>query len=135
MLEQQRAWLVREIKDIARALPRSADPTLIALTARLVSIDADRDKLGRNRASASFASASSIATYDVNVSHPSDVNVSRPSGNRWRSLLPGAVNHDDFLSVGHSVFALLCGLVGAAVASWFHARRMRGDLPAASSDS
>jgi hypothetical protein len=42
---------------------------------------------------------------------------------QWRSLLPGAVNAEQFFCVGHSLFALLAGLVGGAVAVWFYARR------------
>ena len=45
--------------------------------------------------------------------------------NRWRSAFPGAANHDPFLHVGHSLFALLAGLAGGTVAVWFHARRER----------
>jgi len=58
---------------------------------------------------------------------------SPPPFNRWRSLLPGAVNYDLFLPVGHSMFALLAGLIGGAIASWFHAMRERGETPRASS--
>ncbi len=45
--------------------------------------------------------------------------------NRWRSALPGAANHDQFLRIGHSLFALLAGLVGGTVAVWFWGRRER----------
>jgi hypothetical protein len=44
---------------------------------------------------------------------------------QWRSLLPGAVNAEQFLCVGHSLFTLLAGLVGGTVARWFYARRER----------
>jgi hypothetical protein len=42
--------------------------------------------------------------------------------NRWQSLLPGAANYEQFLRVGHSLFALLAGSVGGAIASRFRAR-------------
>jgi hypothetical protein len=51
--------------------------------------------------------------------------------NRWRSALPGAANHDQFLRIGHSLFALLAGLVGGTVAVWFWGRRERGKASSA----
>ena len=55
--------------------------------------------------------------------------------NRWRLLLPGAVHHDHFFCVGHSLFALLSGLLGTAVARGFYARRVRDELPVPPSDT
>ena len=46
-----------------------------------------------------------------------------PPVNRWRSLLPGALKYNFFLLVGHSLFALLAGLIGGAIARWFHSIR------------
>ena len=43
-----------------------------------------------------------------------------------RSALPGAANYDQFLRIGHSLFALLAGLVGGTVAVWFWGRRESG---------
>ncbi len=40
----------------------------------------------------------------------------------WRRLLPGAVNFDAFSAVGHSLFALLAGALGAVIAQRFHDR-------------
>jgi hypothetical protein len=37
------------------------------------------------------------------------------------------VTRDQFERVGHSLFALLAGLVGGMVATWFYARREQGD--------
>jgi hypothetical protein len=54
-----------------------------------------------------------------------DFLVSMAPPNRWRSMLPGAVNFDAFQRVGHSLFALLAGLMGGTVAVWFYARRER----------
>ncbi len=45
--------------------------------------------------------------------------------NRWRAALPGAANLDQFLRIGHSLFALLAGLVGGAATFWFWGRRER----------
>jgi hypothetical protein len=47
------------------------------------------------------------------------------SADRWRSWLPGAVNADEFYCVGHSLFALLSGLIGTVVGRIFYARRER----------
>ncbi len=49
--------------------------------------------------------------------------------NRWRSLLPGAANLDAFQRVGHCLFALLAGLLGGSVATWFWKRRERRPEP------
>jgi hypothetical protein len=35
-----------------------------------------------------------------------------------------------FIRVGHCLFALLAGLLGGTVATWFHARRLRGEADA-----
>jgi len=51
--------------------------------------------------------------------------------NRWRSALPGAVNHDEFLRIGHFLFVLLAGLVGGTVAVGFWGRRERGEAGSA----
>ncbi len=61
-----------------------------------------------------------------------DLLVSMAPPNRWRSLLPGAANFDAFQRVGHGLFALLVGLAGATVATWFHARRHRAKAAARS---
>jgi hypothetical protein len=49
-------------------------------------------------------------------------------GGRWKVLLPGAANYEAFSAVGHCLFALLAGLLGAAIARRLQARRER--LPA-----
>ena len=56
-----------------------------------------------------------------------DPSVSASRVNGWRSLLPGAANYQPFVTVGHSLFALLAGLAGALVACRFYARRERGE--------
>jgi hypothetical protein len=50
---------------------------------------------------------------------------------RWRSVFPGAANLDTFQRVGHSLFALLAGLVGGTVALWFWERRKWGEARSA----
>ena len=47
------------------------------------------------------------------------------SPNPWKSMLPGAENYETFRIVGHCLFALLAGLLGAAIAQWFRNRRER----------
>jgi hypothetical protein len=54
-----------------------------------------------------------------------DVLATMEPANRWRSALPGAANHDEFLRIGHCLFALLAGLVGGTVAVGFWGRRER----------
>jgi hypothetical protein len=48
--------------------------------------------------------------------------VSAPT-NRWQSLIPGAANYDQFVQVGHYLFAMIAGLVGAVTSTRFFARR------------
>ena len=52
-----------------------------------------------------------------------DLLISMAPLNRWRATLPGAANFDAFQRIGHSLFALLAGLVGGTIAAWFYARR------------
>jgi hypothetical protein len=47
---------------------------------------------------------------------------------RWRSWLPGALNTNEFRCVGHSLFALLSGLIGCVVGRLFYARRERNEI-------
>jgi hypothetical protein len=74
---------------------------------------------------------SKVADSVVNSTDGSDLVASIAPVNRWRSLLPGATNHDQFQRVGHALFALLAGLVGGAVAAWFYRRRECGEVPIA----
>jgi hypothetical protein len=45
------------------------------------------------------------------------------ASNRWRSLLPGAANYDQFLLVGHCLSSLLAGLFGAVISARFYRGR------------
>jgi hypothetical protein len=47
--------------------------------------------------------------------------------NLRRSWLPGAANADEFRSAGHSLFALLSGLIGSVVGRILYARRQRSE--------
>jgi hypothetical protein len=42
-----------------------------------------------------------------------------------KAMFPGAVNYGPFLNIGHCLFALLLGLVGAVIARWFEKRSER----------
>jgi hypothetical protein len=44
---------------------------------------------------------------------------------RWKAVLPGATNYEAFSAVGHSLFAVLAGLLGMAIARKYHARQER----------
>ena len=52
---------------------------------------------------------------------------SSPSANRWKSFLPGAANFDQFQRIGHCLFTLITGFVGAAINSWFFTTRERAE--------
>jgi hypothetical protein len=46
-----------------------------------------------------------------------------PSANRWQAVLPGAVDYDRFLRVGHSLFTILAGWTGGIIAWRFHRKQ------------
>jgi hypothetical protein len=43
----------------------------------------------------------------------------------WKAVMPGAINHRAFSTVGHCLLALLAGLLGAMIGRIFQARRQR----------
>jgi hypothetical protein len=45
--------------------------------------------------------------------------------NHWRDLIPGASNYEQFLIIGHGLFGLLVGLVGAIISSRLQTRCQR----------
>jgi hypothetical protein len=49
--------------------------------------------------------------------------------NRWQSLVPGAANYDQFIQVGHYLFAVIAGFGGAATSARFFARRGNSIAP------
>ena len=61
-----------------------------------------------------------IADSVVNSTSTENLLASMAPANGWRLAFPGATNRDQFERVGHSLFALLAGLLGAAIATWFH---------------
>ena len=77
------------------------------------------------------ASSRTMSNSVYNSTPGEDVLATMEPANRWRSALPGAANHDQFLRIGHSLFALLVGLVGGTVAVWFLGRRERGEAGSA----
>ena len=56
-----------------------------------------------------------------------DEAIQQERANRWHSFLPGAANTNEFRCVGHSLFALLWGLIGSVVGKVFYARRKRSE--------
>jgi hypothetical protein len=58
----------------------------------------------------------SISTDDLHASF-------EPVLNRWRFALPGARDRSSFRRVGHSLFSMLAGLIGATAFSWIFRRR------------
>jgi hypothetical protein len=105
-LQLRRAQLVQQIEAFAAVTRDSFDPALVELKKRLANVD--------------IAIQRAIA--------------GGPSASPWRALRPGAMHVAHFFCVGHSLFSLLAGLVGTAVARGFYARRLRAELPAVASD-
>jgi hypothetical protein len=66
-----------------------------------------------------------IPDRGLNITWPPDIVAATLPVNRWSSALPGAANYDQFQHVGHSIFALIAGLVGGLIATWFYAKRER----------
>jgi hypothetical protein len=71
------------------------------------------------------ANSRSVSNSVYNSTPEKDLLATMEPANRWRSALPGAANHDEFLRIGHCLFALLAGLVGGTVAVGFWGRRER----------
>jgi hypothetical protein len=76
-----------------------------------------------------------VANSVYNSTPGKDLLASITPANRWLAALPGAANHDQFLRVGHCLFALLAGLFGGTVARWFSTRREPSGSRAESSPS
>jgi hypothetical protein len=93
----RQASLAQRIVAIEAAPGGANDPRLARLKQRLIDFDAAAD---RHR-------------------------VLLAAAEKWRSILPGAANSEQFFSVGHSLFSLLAGLAGSIVATWLFARRKR----------
>jgi hypothetical protein len=106
-LQLRRIQLVQQIESLTAATDDSFDAALVALKKRLAYVD--------------FAIQRAIAA--------------EPSVNPWRALRPGATQVAHFFCVGHSIFSLLSGMVGAAVARGFYARRVRTELQGVASDA
>jgi hypothetical protein len=71
-----------------------------------------------------------VAGYDWGIDEFPDelIKVDQPmsrSAAVWRSRIPGAANTNEFVCVGHCLFALLFGLVGTVIGRILYARRER----------
>jgi hypothetical protein len=109
----------RQLQNSSQQTKDPNDPALVALRAKLTSEHGDI----RSTASALKNSAlQSPPTAFFSSILPAPAN-------RWRAMLPGAANAEEFGRVGHSLFALLAGLVGGTVAVWFYERRERQEAP------
>jgi hypothetical protein len=62
-----------------------------------------------------------VVATNVSSAVPRLTNPIAASG-RWKAVLPGAANYEVFSVVGHCLFALLAGLLGASIAQWFRRR-------------
>lgn len=88
-------WLLRYVHEKVAPNPIYHDITVVNAT---------------RSSSGTISTVSNPVPLQLETDHPS----SRP--NRWRSMLPGATNYGAFSVVGHCLFALLAGLLGAGIA-------------------
>jgi hypothetical protein len=102
--QSERAALAKSLARIQPAARGDDSPLRGAITRRMGEIDQDIS-----------ASQSALA-----------------ASNPWRILQSSATEFRHFVLVGHSLFALLAGLMGALVARWLYERRARADRRAAS---
>ena len=70
-----------------------------------------------------------IPDRGVNITWPPDIVAATLPINRWSAALPGVANYDQFQRVGHSIFALIAGLVGGSIATWFYASASEPEQP------
>ena len=115
---------------LAHTGPRYNEPIQLPTTWLLLYIhdQAAPPLIPANIYTVSPASDSTIDGSTVVGPNPNAVPILQPSTTgstatfRWRRLLPGAVDFDAFSAVGHSLFALLAGALGAVIAQRFHDR-------------
>jgi len=94
-LQVIRTALTRKFENHRRLVRNSNDPALTTLKRQLAAVDDEID-----------------AVTDTSPVTP----------NRWRTLIPATVNYEPFLRVGHALFALVAGWVGAVISCRLHAR-------------
>lgn len=68
----------------------------------------------------------SVVATNLTSATPGLTNPTMVSG-RWKAVLPGAANYEAFSIVGHCLFVLLAGLLGASIAQWFRRRAERAN--------
>jgi hypothetical protein len=113
-LLEQRASLVSRISRIKNLVRDNASPSVTAIERQLANLDQKIYSVqgyypvGSTAVEPPPASSSTGAPISV-----------------WLRLVPGAANHDQFQRVGHSLFALLAGALGAIVSTRFYLMRCR----------
>lgn len=95
-LQAQRAALIGRVEAVRRIGRSSNDPALSALKRRVSDVD---EQIG-----------------EATGAGPG-------SPNWWRTVVPGAANYVPFLQVGHALFALVAGWIGAMISCRFRRRR------------
>jgi hypothetical protein len=115
-LHSKRAAAISRLANAKRIVRSASDPSVRVAEQRLADLDDQISSVQGFGVLASTAAPAATATASAPF-------------NLWRSLLPGAAHYEQFLRVGHGLFAVLAGLVGATIASHFHSRRMSRPAP------
>ena len=109
-LQAERIEMSNKLTQARNRVRNSYDPTIVGLAKKLSALDS------RIASLQGYPTPSSPTTSATSSPAPA-------STNRWQSTLPGAANYDQFLRVGHSLFAVVAGWMGAWIACRFHRKQ------------
>jgi hypothetical protein len=107
-LRDERSALTAKLKEAMRRVRSQSDPTVVSVSRRIAALDGQ---------------IAAIQGYSVPIPVRGPGGLPPGPPNRWRALIPGAANYDQFLRVGHCLFALLAGVGGAVISTGLYSRR------------
>jgi hypothetical protein len=118
MLQTQQIQISNRLKEARRVVRNPNDPSLVRLDGQIARLDGQTAALN-----ARIDSIQGYAMPNSAITSATSAPPAPPSTNRWQTMLPGAANYDQFLRVGHSLFTILAGSLGAMIACHFYRRQ------------
>lgn len=107
LIDQRKVALGR-LKNVTRASRNPNDPAVRQSATRVANIE---------------GKIAEIQGFPLSTVVPGISGQTVVSTNPWQAIIPGAANYDQFLRVGHCVFALLAGTGGAIISMNLHAKQ------------